>query len=114
MRSLALACLAVGLSVSPLRAGFVTINAFNDGTSATVHFNDGAGHSGTVSTVLTQLNVTYSGSGAPLSFNTFCVDLFHMVSVGQTYAVTPATTWQRPLPTAAGSPPSSRRTAWAT
>jgi hypothetical protein len=64
------------------------VNAFNNSTAATVHFDDGSGHSGTVSTLLTQLNVTYSdGAGTPLTFLTFSLDLFHTVSVGQTYAV---------------------------
>jgi hypothetical protein len=34
--------------------------------------------------------VTYnSGSGTPITFNTFSIDLTHFASVGQTYAVTP-------------------------
>jgi hypothetical protein len=58
MRSLVLACLALGMSAGPVRAGSITVNAFNNSTPATVHFDDGSGHSGTVSTLLTQLNVT--------------------------------------------------------
>jgi hypothetical protein len=89
MRSLALACLALGAAASPVRADFVTVNAFNDSTPATVSFNDGAGDSGTVSTLLTQWNVTLSGVAAPLTFNTYSIDLTHAVGVGQSYAVSP-------------------------
>ena len=31
--------------------------------------------------------MTYTGGSTPITFNTFCIDLFHDVSVGQTYAV---------------------------
>src|SRR5260370_3586869 len=90
MRSLALACLALGMSASPVRAEFITVNAFNNSTPATVSFNDGSGHSGTDNTLLTQFNITYSpGAGTPFTFSTFSVDLFHTVSSGQTYAVDP-------------------------
>ena len=41
MRSLALACLAVGMSASTVHAGFITVNTFNNSTPATVSFDDG-------------------------------------------------------------------------
>jgi hypothetical protein len=91
MRSL-LTCLALVVA-SPALGSTITINAFNDSTTATVAFNDGAGHSGSIATLLTQFNVTVSGSGNPAIFDTFPVDLFHTVSVSQTYAVTPRNDW---------------------
>ncbi|PYM49857.1 MAG: hypothetical protein DME16_07835 [Candidatus Rokuibacteriota bacterium] len=68
--------------------GTVHIDAFNNATQATVTFNDGAGHSGSLNAFLTQFVVSYQNSnGTPVTFDTFCVDLFHTVSLGQTYAV---------------------------
>ena len=56
--------------------------------TATVSFNDGAGNSGTLNAFLTQFAVTYHNSdGTPITFDTFCIDLFHTTSLGQTYAV---------------------------
>jgi len=90
MKHFALAALALILSVSPARADSITLNAFNNSTPATVTFNDGQGHSGSIDTFLTQLNVTYAaGAGTPVTFKTFTIDLFHSASVGQTYLVTP-------------------------
>jgi hypothetical protein len=89
VRILPLTCLALAASVAPARAGSITLNGFNNNTPATVTFDDGAGHSGSENTLLAQLNVTFSGGGMPSTFNTFSVDLFHTVSAGQTYAVTP-------------------------
>ena len=86
-RSVLLACLLLAASVTPARADTITLNGFNNNTPATVTFDDGAGHSGSQNTLLSQLNVTFSGGGTPITFNTFSVDLFHTVSVGQTYAV---------------------------
>jgi len=86
---LLLTCLGLGVSVAPVRAGSITLNGFNNNTPATVTFDDGAGHSGSENTLLTQFNVTFNGGGTPSTFNTFSVDLFHTVSAGQTYAVTP-------------------------
>jgi hypothetical protein len=86
---LLLTCLGLGVSVAPVRAGSITLNGFNNNTPATVTFDDGAGHSGSENTLLAQFNVTFSGGGTPSTFNTFSVDLFHTVSAGQTYAVTP-------------------------
>jgi hypothetical protein len=87
MRSLPFACLALGMIAAPVRAGFVTIDAFNNNTPATVSFNDGAGNSGTINTLLTQLSVTYSAGGTPLTILTFSIDLAHTASVGQVYTV---------------------------
>jgi len=89
VRILLLTCLGLGVSVAPVRAGSITLNGFNNNTPATVTFDDGAGHSGSENTLLTQFNVTFNGGGTPSPFNTFSVDLFHTVSAGQTYAVTP-------------------------
>jgi hypothetical protein len=75
------------MTASNARAGFVTPLAFNNNTPAVVSFNDGVGDSGTVSTLLSQLNVSYSTGGPPVTFNTFSIDLLHTVSLGQTYAV---------------------------
>ena len=68
--------------------GTVTIDNFNNATTATVTFNDGAGDSGTVSTLLSQMLVTYmNGDYTTASFDTFCFDLLHTVIVGQSYLV---------------------------
>jgi RHS repeat-associated protein len=68
--------------------GSYTLNKLNDPTTAVVKFNDGAGHSGTDNTYLSQFNVTYSnGVNAPVTFNTFCIDLIDRVSAGGTYSV---------------------------
>jgi hypothetical protein len=89
VRILLLTCLGLGVSVAPARAGSITLNGFNNNTPAIVTFDDGAGHSGSDNALLAQLNMTFSGGGTPSTFNTFSVDLFHTVSTGQTYAVTP-------------------------
>jgi hypothetical protein len=69
-------------------AGALKLDRLNNHTAATVAYNDGAGHSGKIKTVLAQFTMTYTGgTGTPLTFNTFCIDLFHTVSLGQTYAV---------------------------
>lgn len=69
--------------------GNYTLNKLNNPTtSATVNYNDGAGQSGSLNTSLSQFNVTYSnGVNAPVTFNTFCIDMMHTVSVGGTYSV---------------------------
>jgi hypothetical protein len=88
MKIFSVAYLMLGVMVSTTQAGLITINGFNNNTMATVSFNDGtgiSGHSGSVNTLLTQFNVTYSGS--PSAINTFTIDLFHTVSSGQTYEV---------------------------
>ena len=104
MKSLVLAGLGLALSFSNAFAtaivpppvvppngagpGTVHVDAFNNATQATVTFNDGAGHSGSLNAFLTQFVVSYQNSnGTPVTFDTFCVDLFHTVSLGQTYAV---------------------------
>jgi len=88
MKFFSVAYVTLAVTVSTAQAGLVTVNGFNNNTPAIVSFNDGSGisgHSGSVSTLLTQFNVTYSGSLS--SINTFSIDLFHTVSSGQTYAV---------------------------
>jgi hypothetical protein len=88
MKNLSVAYLMLAMMVSTAQGGLVTVNGFNNNTMATVSFDDGSGisgHSGSVNTLLTQFNVTYSGS--PSTINTFTIDLFHTVSSGQTYAV---------------------------
>src|ERR1700730_19399452 len=87
VRILLLTCLGLGVSVAPVRAGSITLNGFNNNTPATVTFDDGAGHSGSENTLLTQFNVTFNGGGAPSPFNTFFVALFHTISRGETYVV---------------------------
>ena len=68
--------------------GTVHIDALNNTTQAAVTFNDGAGHSGVLNAFLTQFDVTYhNGNGTSATFDTFCIDLFHTASLGQTYAV---------------------------
>jgi len=81
------ACASLAVRMIPAHAGSITLNSFNNDTPATVTFDDGAGHSGSQSVLLSQLNVTFSGGGSPITFNTFSVDLSHTVSVGQSYAV---------------------------
>src|SRR5262245_32475475 len=41
--------------------GTVSIGGFNGGEQAIIHFNDGAGNSGTLSARLTQSAITYTG-----------------------------------------------------
>jgi hypothetical protein len=64
------------------------LDGINNKTAVTVNYNDGAGDQGTLKTVAAQFDMTYTGSsGTPVTFDTFCIDLFHRVHVGQTYAV---------------------------
>lgn len=91
MKNFLRVCLVLAVSVSTARADSVTVNAFNNGLTSnnavTVHYNDGVGDSGTVSTWATQFNVTFNNGSSTATFNTFCIDLFHDVTDGQTYAV---------------------------
>ena len=87
MKALALTCLVLGLGAPAAEAGFVTPLAFNNSTPAEVSFDDGAGNSGTLNTLLAQLHVSYSDGGSLSGINTFSIDLFHAVTLGQTYAV---------------------------
>jgi hypothetical protein len=87
MKFLSIACLALAIG-SPALADTITINALNNSTTATVSFNDGSGPS-SISTLLSQFNVTLSGAGGPVTFNTFSIDLSHTVVSGQTYTVSP-------------------------
>jgi len=86
-RTVLMACLLLATKMIPAAADTITLNGFNNNTPATVTFDDGAGHSGTQSELLSQLNVTSNAAGTPITFNTFSVDLAHTVTVGQTYAV---------------------------
>ena len=71
----------------PPDPGTLSIDAFTSGAQATVFRNDGT-QSGTVNALLTQMVVTYHNSdGTPVTFATFCIDLFHTVSLDQVYPV---------------------------
>jgi len=80
-----LICLALAAIGSIPNASVVTLNAFNNSTTAQVTFDDGAGHSGSINTLLTQYNVTWSDGN--VTFNTFSIDLFHTVTVSESYEV---------------------------
>ncbi len=68
----------------------LTLNNFNNNTAASISYDDQAGHRGTDNTQLSQLRVTYTpDAGASATFNTFCIDLFHTISNGETYGVAP-------------------------
>jgi len=91
MRLVAVTSLALIVSVCPARADSVTVKAFNNdnnGTTATVSFNNGGGQI-TENKLLSQFNVTYSSGSGTVTMNTFTFDLFHEVTPLQTYAVTP-------------------------
>jgi hypothetical protein len=65
-------------------SGQVTIDEFNNSFTASISANDGVGDSISNEDVyLTQFGVTYSTS----VYNAFCLDLFHTVTLGQTYAL---------------------------
>jgi hypothetical protein len=100
-----------GQIVAVSGTGTVKLNQRNNSTTGTISYNDGAGHSGTANTYLTQFTMTWNGAGGPATFFSFCVDLFHTVGVNQTYAATARGTWRRSSPTAVASPSSSRTTA---
>ncbi|OAI50465.1 hypothetical protein AYO44_05560 [Planctomycetaceae bacterium SCGC AG-212-F19] len=69
-------------------AALVTLNALNNNTTAIIHFDDQSGNSATENVYVSQFNVTLAGlSTTPRTFNTFCIDLPHLVFIGQTYAV---------------------------
>jgi len=71
----------------PADPGTLSIDAFTSGAQATVFRNDGT-QSGAVNALLTQMVVTYHNSdGTPVTFDTFCIDLFHTVSHDQVYPV---------------------------
>jgi hypothetical protein len=88
VRGFVVASLVTALNASVGYAALITVNAFNDGDQATITANDGV-NSDSFQTLLTQFNVTLTpDSGPATSFQTFCVDLFHSISLGQNYAVT--------------------------
>jgi hypothetical protein len=81
-----------GTTVAGPNPGQVTIDSFNNlagAQAAIVTFDNGAGGKGTVNTSLTQFEVSYTSGGTTVLFDTFCIDLLHAVTDGQTYAVTP-------------------------
>jgi hypothetical protein len=91
MKTLLLSLLTLAHAVLTCHAdvGELKLNGFNTSMSATVSFNDGL-ISETNQMPITQLNVTFTGSDkGQLIYNTFCIDLTHTVSVGQSYAVYP-------------------------
>ena len=55
----------------------------------TVSYNDGAGDTGSQEpTYFAQFSATYTpSSGSAISFYTYCIDLYHNISVGQTLSV---------------------------
>jgi hypothetical protein len=68
--------------------GAVTINGLDGNERTVIHYDDGAGNSGTVSALAAQFSVGYTPSGGSTAdFDAFCIDLFHTVLEGQTYAV---------------------------
>ena len=103
MKSLLLAGLGLVAAVSPAFAtvvvpppiapphapdpGTLSIDAFTSGVQATIFRNDGT-QSGAVNALLTQMVVTYHNSdGTLVTFDAFCIDLFHTVSPAQVYPV---------------------------
>ncbi len=67
--------------------GTLVVNNYTD-TAGTVTYNDDVGDSGTESTVFSQLSDTFTpSSGSPITFYTYCIDLWHNVSVGQSVSV---------------------------
>jgi hypothetical protein len=78
--------LAIPAPIAGPGTGNVTIDAFNDSTTAMITANDGAGDTLAEDVFLTQFNVTYSAGAQSNTLNTFCIDLFHTVTAGQTYA----------------------------
>jgi hypothetical protein len=66
----------------------VTLIKLNDNITGVISYNDGQGHSGSEDVYIAQFNVTLTtGPNRSVTFNTFCIDLTHNVTVGQTYAV---------------------------
>jgi hypothetical protein len=71
----------------PAGPGEIHVAAFNNTTEiGIVSFDDGAGGSGTLTALLTQLHVAYT-AGVGADFQTFCIDLLHTLTEGQTYGV---------------------------
>jgi len=70
-------------------SGTVTLNGLVNGTTLLVSANDGQGDSISNDNVYaSQFNLTYTAAaGGATNFVGFCVDVFHTVTVGQTYAV---------------------------
>lgn len=68
--------------------GSLAINGFNNNTVATIHFLNPQGQSQSIETYLTQFNATFTGpAGNTVPLETWCIDLTHEVSDGQTYQV---------------------------
>ena len=76
-------------TVVPTPPGQVQITALSNTTEvALVTFDDGAGGSGTLTAFLSQFQATHTDANGSTAFDTFCIDLMHTLSAGQTYAVT--------------------------
>src|SRR5262249_4551922 len=73
----------VGYVVPGGNSGTVSVTGYSNSTGATIRYNFD-GHGDTVNTLLTQFHVTLPNGQAAQSF---CIDLFHFVTAGQTYAV---------------------------
>ena len=71
-------------------AGQVIIGYSSTAVNGIVSFNDGVGDTGSLSAALTQFVAGYGDSdGSTISFFTFCIDLEHTITNGQSYAVDP-------------------------
>ncbi|TPW00772.1 MAG: Cna B domain-containing protein, partial [bacterium] len=80
--------LAISTGGSASGTGTLKLNARNNSTTATITYNDNAGQAASATVYVSQFNATWNGAGGPTTFNTFCVDLFHAVTVGQTFQAT--------------------------
>jgi hypothetical protein len=69
--------------------GEATIDGLNNtSVSALISANNGTSSISSEALYLSQFNVTYTSElGSSTTFEAFCIDLFHTVSSGQTYAV---------------------------
>jgi hypothetical protein len=70
-------------------SGQVMIDEFNNSFPALISANDGRGNSiVNANLYLMQLGITYSGTTS--AYDAFCIDLFHTLTLHQTYAVSVA------------------------
>lgn len=70
--------------------GKVIVSYSSAAVFAIVSFNDGAGDSGMLNAAAAQFTAGYGNNdGSTTSFYTFCIDLEHTVTSGQTYSVSP-------------------------
>jgi hypothetical protein len=83
MKTIALALAALLIGPGMGRAGSVLLKSMNGGDTGMVTVNGDSEY-----VYINQFNVTYTSAfGQRMNFGTFCIDLTHNVSVGQTYAV---------------------------